>query len=125
MNLFVVADHLTAEGLGVPGKTLFVHHMPSKITQGLLVTQQSMDKRNPYATAYVHAAFEITARDVSIENVEATMNSVSDAMTSNGLELDGHYFHYIRPVNTPLVYPVSESDLMEASVLFDTRFTRN
>jgi hypothetical protein len=122
MNTQPILDFLQSKGFGIGGKTLFRDNMPAKVSEGILVTNQTADRRNPYVPSYVLGVFEITARASTYDEVRATMNSVSSAMTIDGVVMGDMKFKYIRPRNLPLVYPVSDADNVEASVLFDFRF---
>ncbi len=122
MNTKPILDYMEQQGLGVKGKSLFRDHMPAAAQQGLLLTNQTMTKISPDVPGYVHGAFEVTAREATFDAARATMDNVIDVMSGEGLQIDDMCFFYIRPYTTPLVHPVSDSFIVEASVLFDFRF---
>lgn len=123
MDTAPILQYMQTQGLGTKGVDLFRDNMPARATKGLLLTNQTRTRISPEIKTYVSGLFEVTARDATFDAVREKMNSVIDAISSNGgLQLGDMCFLYIRAYNTPLVYPVSESALVEASVLFDFRF---
>ena len=126
MDTAPLLDHLENNDLGTKGIDLFRDNMPStdRVPRGILVTNQTMTKIHPYVSNYVHGVFEVVAREDTFDKARETMNNVIDVMSSDGgLQLGDMCFLYIRALNTPLVYPVSDASLVEGSVLFDFRFT--
>lgn len=124
MNTKHVMDYLSAQGFGTPGVDLFRDNMPAKVTKGILVTNQTLTRRNAYVQNYMSGVFEITARAKTFDEVRETMNSVSDAISGQGQVMGDLKFLIISPANDPLVYPVSDADHVEASVLFNFRLIR-
>lgn len=121
MDTKPVAQFLEDEGFGNLGVNIFRDNMPAKAIPALLVTQQTADRIHPDVDCYAIGVFEVVAREKTFDAARATLNSVTDVM-NGGKTLGNMRFLHLRALNTPLVYPVTDADQVEASVLFEFRF---
>ena len=125
MDTKPLLNYMQDQGLGTIGVDLFRDNMPtsSRVPRGILITNQTRTKIHPDVRGYVHGLFEITVREESFDAARQSADSVIDVMSSYGVTIGNMRFLFIRAYNTPLVYPVSDGSLVEASVLFDFKFT--
>lgn len=124
MRLEPIAQHLEANGHGVIGQDLFYHHMPESIEEGLLVTMRLPAKREQYALAMRRGSFQVIARGRDEDALEERLRAVSSTLNAQGLQLGDMNFRFIHPKHDPLVYPRSDSRLVEAAVNFDFVFVQ-
>lgn len=122
MNLLDVVAFMRQKGLGEPGRDLFAYAMPGTVENGLLVTSQVPVARHPYVKRLIRGEFQVIARGAEHESLIARLESVSDALTVQGVTMGKMNFRFIRAVNVPLVFPRAESRLLEASVNFEFAF---
>ncbi len=125
MNLLDVVEFMRQKGLGVPGRSLFAYAMPDSIAEGLLVTSQVPIARNPYAHQLFRGEFQVIARGAEHQKLITRLESVSDALTVQGVKMGDMSFRFIFPMNAPLVFPRAESRLLEASVNFQFAFIQS
>lgn len=120
MILEALAGVVQTAGLGVPGKTLFIHTIPSNVKSGIGLLMPldgiAIDSELP---GYRKGKVQAIVRHVE-HALGATMaNSVMDALTFLNRDLTGIHVHYCRPRHEPIVFPKSTGDLLEFSINFD------
>lgn len=125
MNLLDVVEFMRQKGLGVPGRNLFAYAMPDNISEGLLVTSQVPISRHPYAQQLFRGEFQVIARGAEHQALITRLESVSDALTVQGVKMGDMNFRFIYAINAPLVFPRAESRLLEASVNFQFAFIQS
>jgi hypothetical protein len=124
MNLESIVQYMQTQGLGSPGRDLFAYGMPDGVNRGLLVTSQMPILRNKYVSQLRRGEFQVIARGSLHADLINTLNSVSNALTVQGVTIGTMNFRFIMPLNNPLVFPRAESRLLEASVNFEFAFTQ-
>ncbi len=121
MDLMPIVQYLEHEGLGTIGKDLFRNHMPAQVDEGLLVTCQMPIVIDRYI-GVCRGSFQVIARSPDWERPRLKMIEVTNVLNGQGMILGNMLFHYIKPRHEPMLFPKSESDLVEASVNFDFVF---
>lgn len=124
MNLQKIVKFLDDEGYGIMGEDLFRDNMPDGVNNGLAVFTMSPVLIHPYL-GIGQGSFQIVGRGEDQDELHDRMKSVAGAFGGGkGLELGDIKFHYIRAEHEPLMFPRSESDLVEASVSFAFSFNQ-
>lgn len=124
MNPEELLVHMQDLGLGVIGQDLFRHHMPEKVSSGLLLTIQTPTSVNPYAIGYRKGQIQLVARAKTADQATAKANDTIKTLSGEGLDLPSVKVLRLYPRHEPLLYPKSEGALYEASVNFDIVFVQ-
>jgi hypothetical protein len=123
VKLDSVAEYLAAQGLGVIGTSLFMHSMPEKVKQGvLLLSGLGGTKIDPYLPGFYRAKFQVIVRHQDHQQGVALADQVKDALTLRQVQMTGAKFHFIQPIHEPVVFPVSKGDNLEISINFDAAY---
>lgn len=126
MNLMIIANRLESAGIGKKGKDIFVNMMPASVEQCVLIRQPlSGTKINHELPGYFQTSFQLIVRSHGFENGEVLAKRVVSALTiSMNEKVEDHLFMYCRPKTEPVPYPLSNGNLIEFNVTFDTAFIR-
>lgn len=120
MNLIPLVEHLQAKKIGTMGKTLYVNMLPIGVPQAVLLrnslTGTEIDHELP---GYSKTQFQAIVRAPSYPQGEQLMEKLTTALTLSDEKLGQYHFNYCRPRTEPVVFPLSEGNLLEFSVYFD------
>lgn len=122
MNIYPMATHLQAEGLGTEGQDLFVHHMPARVERGILLMVQTPIMRHEDIDNYRKGEFQAIVRHTDRQAGYSLASQVADTLKVQDLTLGNMLFKFIHPIHDPLVYPRSEGNGLEFSVNFKCAF---
>lgn len=118
--LEALAQLLQDTGLGVQGENIFVHMMPSSVSQGILLLSPlsgvPIDHELP---GYRKTSFQAIVRHTSHASGKALAEQMSNALSLVNTTLSGYDVKFILPRHEPVVFPVSEGDFLEISVNFE------
>jgi len=125
--LLNIAQHLEDEGVGEytgRGRDIFVYEMPHQVVAGILLKDSPLGTMIDHEiSGYFSTEFYAIVRSTEHAKGEAKANAMSAALTINVSGLAGGLaVNFIRPRMIPMVFPVSEGDLLEWLVVFDINF---
>lgn len=135
MNLMTFASLLQDEGIGVMGgptntatPPIYINMMPAEAETAILLRSPlSGTKINYELVGYYKTEFQIIVRGHghSYVEIEALMAQVIDTLTVSTESLvDTMRIKYCRPRTEPVVFPLSNGNLLEFNVMFDIAFSR-
>lgn len=120
MDLLPIANKLEYEGLGIPGKTLFVNFMPDECKEGILLRSPLIGTEvDPNLPGYYKTYFSAIVRTNRYASGLDLMKSVMLALTLYNQDLDDISIKRCYPANLPATFPISEGNLFEIQVHFD------
>lgn len=122
MNLIPIANKLEFEGLGVPGKSLFVNSMPIECNNGILLRSPIYGTNIDYELpGYYKSQFMAVVRATEYTKGLELANEIMKALKlCEGVVLDDTmHVKYIRPAKLPITYPLSKGNLFEIQIPFD------
>lgn len=126
MRLDSILQCLEDNGIGIQGTDLFAHRMPYTTQNGVLVRQKLIgDIIDGDLPLYIKAEFQVIVRDPQYEDGYLKMQTIMEALTISETSLQNFYVKRMRPLRNPVVYPVSEGDLIEMSVIFECVHVEN
>lgn len=125
MDLEPIRDHI---GTLLPrlavGVDLFAYSMPAQTSRGVVVVAEpAMSSIDYYIQGVYKHRIQVIVRDSDYTRGMKTANEISDLLKGERLTIGNHFFDFIRPRHLPMAYQRGESDQMEFSVNYDTRFT--
>lgn len=123
MNLLPLATELQAKKIGTMGKTVFINMLPIDVPLGVLLRNSLSGTEIDYELpGYFRTDFQVIVRAGSYQAGEALMEKVFNALTFSDRQLGDMHFNYMRPRTEPVVFPLSEGNLLEFSAYFDVSF---
>lgn len=129
MNLDSIAQVITEAGLGAPGKTLFMHHMPETCAKGVLLRLPMEGiPTNQYIPGYYNGSFQAIVRDKNHASGQDLADRLSKLLTfyeRNFADKKGRVYQRILqcyPCQKPIVYPRLPDNLIEWSIKFDVDY---
>lgn len=123
MNLLPLATELQNKKIGTMGKSVFINMLPIDASLAVLLRNSLSGTEIDYELpGYFRTEFQMIVRAGSYPAGEALIDKASKALTFNGVQLGNMHFNYSRPRTEPVVYPLSEGNLLEFSVYFDVSF---
>ncbi|MPQ56301.1 minor capsid protein [Duganella sp. FT27W] len=128
MNLLPLAAILSSAKLGIEGETLFVDMMPADAGNAVLLRNPlTGTKINHELPGYFKTEFQVIVRATLGGYGEglALMEQVVEAFTMEETAVANMHFNYCRPRTTPVVFPLSEGNILEFNVMFDCCFVRS
>lgn len=119
MNLLPIARHLEAQKVGKLAQDLFINMIPAKANNGILLRNPLVGTRIDYEmTGYINTEFQVIVRATNYELGEQQMKKVFAALTIENVKLDTLYVKMCYPLFEPVVYPLSDGNLLEFSTDF-------
>lgn len=127
MNLEALAGLIQQAGLGVPGQSLFVEHLPETVKQGVLLIGPSTGTRIDYEViGYYKTNFQVIVRAPNYLAGDQLSKQIMNALTVAKHEIaPGYFVNYMRPRHEPVVYPISEGGHLEFSVNYDVCYIKS
>ena len=122
MNLYEVQDYLAAEGVGQIGTTLFAHHMPAPVNEGVLVLSQVPQERDQLIDNYYRGEFQVVVRSDDRETGRLRCKQIADILDGQRKVMGNTNFLFIRAMHEPMGYPRSEGNNLEFSVNFQCAY---
>lgn len=123
-----VANMLVAAKLGTLSKDVFVHRFPPTVNEGLLVLARLEGQEiDAGMGSYRRGPFQIVARSANVLTAQRKIRAAIPAVTfygwrslpPAGLASTPSRVLFIRVLSEPVIYPVSDGDLIEASADFE------
>ena len=122
MKLNSISDYLADNDVGVAGKTLFVQDLPAGAGSPALMIKNSLDGTpiDYELPGYRKAKFQAIVRCKANKFVdgEALADLVSSVLTLSEKRIGDMNFKFIRPINEPVAYQLSDGANYEFSVNF-------
>lgn len=123
MNLHPIAEYIEQNNIGKLGKTLFINMMPIDLNLGILIRNTLTGTKIDYELEdYFDARFQLIVRADTYPKGDELMQQVIDLLNFKNQQLGNMHFNFIRPRTEPVVYPLSEGNLLEFSVDFHVNF---
>lgn len=120
MNLLPLAQRLQASNVGTMGKNIYINMLPIDVSLAVLLRNSLTGTEIDYELrGYSKTHFQAIVRAPSYPQGEALMNKLTAALTLSDTTVDTYHFNYCRPRTEPVVFPLSEGNLLEFSVYFD------
>lgn len=120
MNLLPLAEHLQTNKVGTMGKTIYINMLPIGVPLAVLLRNSLTGTEIDYELpGYSKAQFQSIVRAPSYPQGEALMEKLTAALTLSDVTIGPYHFNYCRPRTEPVVFPLSEGNLLEFSVYFD------
>lgn len=130
MKLSVIARKLADAGIGLEGKTLFLHQMPATVGEGVLVKipLTGIDV-NHYLPNFYRGPLQIIVRSQSQEVGERLVEAVIEALrlSQDTVWSDGRYSMLMRQVllaQLPIRFPRSDGNGIEWSLNFEVTYNQ-
>lgn len=121
MNLEMIANKLSDDGVAKKGITLFVNQMPVDAKVGVLLRPPYIGTPIDYELpGYRKTKFTASIRGTTYKEANDLAQRVMESLTVIETELDGIAVKFIRPVTEPVLFPVSDAGMTELLVLFET-----
>lgn len=133
MNYELIAARLAAAGLGIVGETIFIHHMPADVAEGILLRGPLTGiPYDPYLPGLYKTQFQVVIRAQAHAVGNAKAKAVVDALSSkSGYDLIdpatsalSMRIHNLLPETLPIVFPRLEGNGIEWSIHFDIRYVQ-
>ncbi len=120
MNLTPLAQRLHSKKIGIIGKTLFVNMLPINTAIGILLRNDLRGTEIDYELrGYTRTQFQAIVRAPNYPQGESLMEKLTQSLTVTNTPIGDIHFNFIRPRTEPVVFPLSEGNLLEFSVYFD------
>lgn len=120
MNLKPLTEYLDQKKVGVFGKTLFINMLPISVPLAVLLRNSLSGTEIDYELpGYSKTQFQAIVRAPGYPQGEALMAKLTEALTLNDVTIGIYHFNYCRPRTEPVVFPLSEGNLLEFSTYFD------
>lgn len=120
MNLLPLVEKLENDSLGTIGESIFINMMPVEPVQGVMLrnklTGTPIDHELP---GYYRTDFQVIVRSYDYATGEALVKSVVTALTMMETQVGTIYFKYSRPMTKPVVFPLSDGNVLEFMVRFE------
>lgn len=120
MNLLPLVEHLQAKKVGTAGKTLYINMLPIDVPLAILLRNSLTGTLIDYELpGYSKTQFQAIVRAPSYPQGESLMEKLTTNLTLSEVKIGPYFFNYCRPRTEPVVFPLSEGNLLEFSVYFD------
>lgn len=120
MNLISLAEHLQANKVGTMGKTIYINMLPIDVSLAVLLRNSLTGTEIDYELrGYTKTQFQAIVRAPGYPQGEALMEKLTNALTITDTAIGAYYFNYCRPRTEPVVFPLSNGNLLEFSTYFD------
>lgn len=124
MNLLPLVSVLESAGLGVAATSIFINMIPAECPNGILLRNKLQGTRIDYELpGYYKTSFQVIVRSENYASGEAKIASVLSSLTMRDIQVDSMYVKYMRPITRPVVFPLSNGNLLEFASDFDIVFT--
>lgn len=121
MNLMPFADLLEDAMLGVKGESIFINMMPPEAKVAVLFKNRLTGTKIDYELpGYYQTKFGVVIRgtDYSLGEPGELVDKVVKALTLGPQKLGTMQINYVRPLYHPVVFPLSNGNILEWNVEF-------
>jgi len=123
VNLLTFVDRLTERGIGVAGESIFINNMPVNCKKGILLRGPSTGTAiNHELPGYYKTHFQLIVRAGNEVSADTLMKSAVSALSLKNFDLAGMHVNYCRPRTKPILFPLSQGGIIEATVNMDICF---
>lgn len=124
MNLLPIANRLEEQGVGTPGKDVFINFMPAAVQLGILLRDYfGGTPVVPELPRYYKTSFMLIVRALDLETGHQLLRDAIVALSTNvDIVMDDYIFKYIRSRNLPFAYAPSPGQFIEISINMDCCF---
>lgn len=124
MNLLPITNRLEEQGVGTPGRDVFIDFMPAACQLGILLRDYfGGTPTAPELPGYYKTSFMLIIRAPEVGAGQQLMTDAIAALTLNtDTVMDDYLFKYVRARNLPFMYPPSPGQLVEISINMDCCF---
>lgn len=120
MILEAIASYLQSKNVGKIGNDLFCYYMPPKIPRGyLIMTPNDGIHIDPELKGYYQDMFPFMIRAENVTKVNQLSTSVMAVLDVTDIDTKDVFFHYIRPISHPTIYPQNDGGSFEAGVVIE------
>lgn len=125
MNLMPLIELLESTGHDARGSTIFLNMMPSQAENAILLRSPPQGTLIDYELpGYYRTEFQLIVRGHHFAETESLIKQAVQSLTLKDATVGPYYFNYCRPRTEPVSFPLSDGNLLEFSVTFDTSFVR-
>lgn len=127
MNLMPLANRLQDAGLGVKGTNLFIGMLPAAAERATLLRNPLQGTPIDYELpGFYKTQFQLIVRVPAGFYVdgETLIGQVIASLTLTEQQVEDHFFNYCRPRTEPVVYPLSNGNMLEFATMFDCCFVK-
>lgn len=117
MNLEPIVDFIHQAGVAKKAETLFAYNMPN-VDFGVLVLSKTPISIHPYHKGRYEGTFQIVVRGRQAEEVLGPAGQLIALLNGEGIEMGNMRFLTLTPLHTPMLFPRSDGNMLEASVNF-------
>lgn len=119
MNLMPIAKLLHDKGIGKLESSIFINMIPASATNGILLRNPLAGTKIDYEMqGYLNAEFQVIVRATNYPLGEETMKKIFAALTLDKAAVHGLNITLCYPTFEPVVYPLSDGNLLEFSTDF-------
>lgn len=119
MNLIPFAQRLHDLKIGTLEKTIFINMIPISANNGILLRNPLVGTKINYEMkGYLNTEFQVIVRASNYKIGEDLMKRVFDALTLDNTSVHGYRVTLCYPTFEPVVYPLSDGNLLEFSTDF-------
>lgn len=120
MNLEMIANKLQDDNVGKKGKTIFINHMPTEATVGVLLRPPYIGTPIDYELpGYRKTKFNAAVRGKNYVEADTLAKKVMESLTFYETQMPGIEVRYVRPIAEPVSFPVSDGGMIEFLVIFE------
>lgn len=121
MNLMPIADLLEESSLGIKGESIFINMMPPEAKTAILLKNRLVGTKIDWELpGFYQTKFAVVIRgtDYSIGEKGGLVDMVVATLTLGPRQLGDMQINYIRPLYHPVVFPLSNGNILEWNVEF-------
>jgi hypothetical protein len=124
VNLLPITNRLEEQGVGTPGKDVFINFLPASVQLGILLRDYfGGTPTTPELPGYYKTSFMLIVRATSMESGQELLGNAIAALTvSSDTVMDEYLFKYIRARNLPFAYAPSPGQNIEIAINMDCCF---
>nr|AKG47473.1 hypothetical protein pA_00033 [Pectobacterium carotovorum] len=120
MILEAVAAYLQSQKVGKIGQDIFCYYMPPKTPRGYLIMSPNDGiSIDPELKGYYQDIFPFMIRAENISKVNQLGTSIMQVIDVKDVDTKDVFFHYIRPVTLPAIYPQNDGGSFEAGIVIE------
>lgn len=123
MNLEAIAEYLQGEGVGAVAKTIFCYKMPDKVESAILLRDRLQGDRIDHETGLMKGGFQLIARAKTQSGAKSLAREAAVVLSMLNKRVEDMEIKYLLPRGEPVVFPVSDGQLVEALVVFDAAYS--
>ncbi len=123
MNLVPLGLRLEANGAGKIRESIFINMIPIRVNNGILLRNPLVGTAIDYEMkGYYRTEFQVIVRAANYESGESLMQKVFQILTLEETQVGDMHIKHCYPRFEPVVYPISDGNLLEFSTDFNIAF---